>query len=49
MVTSGFLAGLFVPVRLFPDWLRIVPGRYRAHFRIDLISALLVGTGLGDR
>ena len=30
MVASGFLAGLYVPVALFPDWLRIVPTARRS-------------------
>jgi ABC-2 type transport system permease protein len=48
MVVSGFLAGLFVPIALFPDWLRIIaeatPFPSMMMYPIDIISGR-VGTG----
>ncbi|MCW2792763.1 MAG: transporter permease, partial [Nocardioides sp.] len=42
MVVSGFLAGLFVPIDLFPDWLRILaeitPFPSMMMYPVDVIS-----------
>lgn len=47
MVVSGFLAGLFVPISLFPDWLRIAaratPFPSMLMYPIDVLSGRVVG------
>jgi ABC-2 type transport system permease protein len=44
MLTSGFLAGLYVPIGLFPQWLRIVaaatPFPSIMMYPIDVLSGL---------
>ncbi|GAB04327.1 ABC-2 type transport system permease protein [Gordonia amarae] len=44
MVASGFLAGLFVPVRLFPDWLRTLA--HCTPFPSTLMTPVDVLTGM---
>ena len=48
MVTSSFLAGLFVPVGLFPDWLATMalatPFPSILQVPIDIVSGHVVGT-----
>lgn len=47
MVLSGFLAGLFVPIDLFPDWLRSLalatPFPSMMMFPIDVLSGRVLG------
>lgn len=47
MVLSGFLAGLFVPISLFPTWLRIVaeatPFPSMMMYSIDILSGRVTG------
>ncbi len=47
MVASGFLAGLFVPIRLFPDWLHAVavstPFPSMLMYPVDLLSGRVEG------
>ncbi len=47
MVASGFLAGLFVPIRLFPDWLYAVavstPFPSMLMYPVDLLSGRVEG------
>jgi ABC-2 type transport system permease protein len=49
MVVSGFLAGLFVPIRLFPDWLRAVaeatPFPSMMMYPVDVLSGQVAGLG----
>ncbi|WP_206051510.1 ABC transporter permease [Nocardioides ferulae] len=47
MVASGFLAGLFVPIRLFPDWLHAVatatPFPSMLIYPVDILSGRVEG------
>ncbi|RLV49638.1 ABC transporter permease [Nocardioides mangrovicus] len=47
LVLSGFLAGLFVPISLFPDWLRttaaLTPFPSMLMYPVDLLSGRVVG------
>ena len=47
MVVSGFLAGLFVPIRLFPDWLNAVatatPFPSMMMYPVDVLSGRVTG------
>ncbi|MBB3044846.1 ABC-2 family transporter protein [Nocardioides soli] len=47
MVVSGFLAGLFVPIALFPDWLRLVatatPFPAMMMYPVDVLSGRVGG------
>ena len=47
MVVSGFLAGLFIPIDLFPDWLRIVaectPFPAMLMYPVDVLSGRVQG------
>jgi ABC-2 type transport system permease protein len=47
MVLSGFLAGLFVPIDLFPDWLRTLaeatPFPSMLMYPIDILSGRATG------
>lgn len=48
MVVSGFLAGLFVPIALFPDWLRLVatvtPFPSMMMYPVDVLSGRVGGS-----
>lgn len=47
MVVSGFLAGLFIPIDLFPDWLRITaectPFPSMLMYPVDVLSGRVAG------
>lgn len=47
MVVSGFLAGLFVPIAMFPDWLRLVatatPFPSMMMYPVDVLSGRIGG------
>jgi ABC-2 type transport system permease protein len=47
MIVSGFLAGLFVPISLFPDWLsiaaRVTPFPSMLMYPIDVLSGRITG------
>ncbi|MDF1606324.1 ABC-2 family transporter protein [Nocardioides sp. YIM 152315] len=47
MVVSGFLAGLFVPIAMFPDWLRVVatvtPFPSMMMYPVDVLSGRVDG------
>ena len=49
MVVSGFFAGLFVPIALFPDWLRVLvqctPFPSMLMYPVDILSGRVQGTG----
>lgn len=49
MVVSGFLAGLFVPIWLFPDWLRVLaqatPFPAMLMYPVDILSGRVGVTG----
>lgn len=49
MVVAGFLAGLFVPITLFPDWLlvltRATPFPAMMMYPIDVVSGRVAGWG----
>lgn len=51
MVVSGFLAGLFVPIDLFPEWLRILaeatPFPAMMMYPIDVLSGRVTGAASG--
>jgi ABC-2 type transport system permease protein len=48
-VVSGFLAGLFVPIQLFPDWLLVIatvtPFPSMLMYPVDVLSGRVSGTG----
>lgn len=49
MVVSGFFAGLFVPISLFPDWLRVLvqatPFPSMLMYPVDVLSGRVEGAG----